>query len=89
MSLRGSLGDLGGTILLSAAFFSLFIGPVLAGIADVLLILLKLLGYIEWSWAVVIFAPLLIEVIPLAFWGVGFFLMMLAPSPSEGTNKNP
>lgn len=69
MGLRMSFSNLGGNILLVAAFVTMFIAPVLTSIAEVVLIVLKLLGYIDWSWPVVILSPILVELIPLAFWG--------------------
>jgi hypothetical protein len=81
MSLRTSLTHLGSNIMIVAAFLMYFIAPALASITWIVLFLLKLLGYIGWSWAVVILCPILFEVIPLAFIGIGSLLMMLGASP--------
>jgi hypothetical protein len=76
-----SSSDIGGKILLGASFVSLFVAPALTSIVEIVFFLLKLLGYIEWSWLVVLLSPLLIEAIPFAFWGIGFLLMILRPTP--------
>ena len=88
MTVRKLLSDLSSAILVGAGFVSCFVAPVLATIAEVVLVVLKLLGYIYWSWVAVILAPAVIEVIPLVVLAMGLVLMVLARSPSQDTSSN-
>lgn len=88
MNVRNSLRDLGSAVLMGTCFVLCFIAPALATIAEVILITLKLLGCIGWSWVVVILAPVVIEAIPLVLLPIGFALVALAGSPSQDANRN-
>lgn len=80
MGVRRTLGNVGLNIVMVSGFALIFVAPAIVSIVDTILILLKLLGYIKWSWLAVIFGPMLIEVIPLVFGGIGLLLVMFEPS---------
>lgn len=88
MSIRSSLSRLGESIGIGSFFLSIFVFPAIITILEVVLIALKLFGYIEWSWGWVIFSPLLLEVIPLLFMGLGFLTLVLSPTERDTVDGN-
>jgi hypothetical protein len=88
MGLRISRSNLAGSTIIGAGYLMLFLAPI-ARIAPVVLILLKLLGYIEWSWALVLFSGTLLLIIPFLFFWIGVLLgIRQGETKPEGVEEN-
>ena len=72
--LRERLGTFAVYLITASGFISLFITAI-----DTLLVIvmgvLKLLGYIKWSWLFIICFPLILFVIPLSLFAIGYLII--------------